>query len=154
MVAQAQPVYGLAHDGARDAIFNVHEWALNNATTDKDLTISLVSDPSVKTVGDVREISPASIPKAKTSGEGGPAHQRDDMSLGALVERHRPMRMQKVVLVPWGALFEIGKPAVWMIDPRSTTVSTEAHRHHRYTKDRIVNAGRPAGRRESSSARA
>ena len=28
VVAQAQPVFGLAHDGARDAVFNVHEWAL------------------------------------------------------------------------------------------------------------------------------
>ena len=68
VVAQAQPIYTLARDGPRDAVFNVHEWALNNATTDKDLAISLVSDPSVKTVGDVREIAPAFNPESETVG--------------------------------------------------------------------------------------
>ena len=46
------------------------------------------------------------------------------MSLGSLVNGTAPMRTQKVVLLPWGALFEIaGKPAVWVIDPEQHTVS-------------------------------
>ncbi len=62
VVSQAQPVYSLARDGPRDAIFNVHEWALNNVTTDKDLGITLLSNPSVTAVGDLRAISPAVNP--------------------------------------------------------------------------------------------
>jgi multidrug efflux pump subunit AcrA (membrane-fusion protein) len=63
----------------------------------------------------------------------------DAMSLGALVNGTAPMTTQKVVLLPWGALFEIaGKPAVWVIDGRSTTVSLKPIVLSRYTKDRIV----------------
>jgi multidrug efflux pump subunit AcrA (membrane-fusion protein) len=51
---------------ARDAVFNVHEWALNNAMTDKDLAIALVLESAVKTVGDVREIAPAFNPDTET----------------------------------------------------------------------------------------
>jgi multidrug efflux pump subunit AcrA (membrane-fusion protein) len=49
------------------------------------------------------------------------------------------MLTHKVVLLPWGALFEIaGKPAVWVIDPRSTTVSLKPITLSRYTKNSLV----------------
>jgi len=97
----------------------------------------------VKTVGDVREIAPAFNPGSETVRVKVALRQTPDaMSLGALVNGTAPMRMQKVVLLPWGALFEIaGKPAVWVIDPRSTTVSLKPIVLSRYTKDSIVVAG-------------
>jgi RND family efflux transporter MFP subunit len=140
VVAQAQTVFVLARDGARDAVFNVHEWAMNNAVTDKDLAISLVSDPAVKTVGDVREIAPAFNTDTETVRVKVALRQTPDaMSLGSLVNGTAPMLTHKVVLLPWGALFEIaGKPAVWVIDPRSTTVSLKPITLNRYTRDRLV----------------
>lgn len=140
VVAQAQPVYTLAHDGPRDAIFNVHEWVLNNGTSDRDLTISLLANPAVKTVGDVREISPAVNPATETVRvKVGLRTTPHEMTLGALVDGTGPLRTQKVVLVPWGALFDIGgKPAVWTIDPRSNVVATKPIVIYRYTKDRIA----------------
>lgn len=140
VVAQAQAVFTLARDGARDAVFNVHEWALNNATTDKDIAIALVSDPAVKTVGDVREIAPAFNPASETvQVKIGLRRTPDAMSLGALVNGTAPMKTEKVVLLPWGALFEIaGKPAVWVIAPGNATVSLKPITLSRYTKDRIV----------------
>lgn len=148
VVAQAQPVYTLAHDGPRDAIFNVHEWVLNNGTSDKDLTISLLLNPSVTTQGDVREISPAVNPATETVRvKVGLRTTPHDMTLGALVNGTGPLRTQKVVLVPWGALFDMGgKPAVWTIDPASKVVSTKPIVIYRYTKDRIaVLSGLQAG---------
>ncbi len=140
VVAQAQTIFVLARDGARDAVFNVHEWAMNNAVTDKDLAISLVSDPAVRTVGDVREIAPAFNTETETVRVKVALRQTPDaMSLGSLVNGTAPMLTHKVVLLPWGALFEIaGKPAVWVIDPGSTTVSLKAIALDRYTKDRLV----------------
>ena len=140
VVAQAQPIFTLARDGARDAVFNVHEWAMNNATTDKDIAVSLLADPAVKTLGDVREIAPAFNTESETVRVKVALRQAPDaMSLGALVNGTAPMTTQKVVLLPWGSLFEIaGKPAVWVIDPRSTTVSLKPITLSRYTKDRIV----------------
>lgn len=148
VVAQAQPVYTLAHDGPRDAIFNVHEWVLNNGTSDKDLTISLLINPSVTTVGDVREISPAVNPATETvSVKVGLRSTPHEMTLGALVNGTGPLRTEKVVLLPWAALFDVGgKPAVWTIDPTSNMVSTKPIVIYRYTKDRIaVLSGLQAG---------
>jgi RND family efflux transporter MFP subunit len=140
VVAQAQPVFTLARDGARDAVFNVYEWAMNNAVSDRDLDIALVSDPSVRTVGDVREIAPAFDTRTETVRVKVALRQAPDaMSLGALVNGTSPMKTQKVVLLPWGALFEIaGRPAVWVIDPRETTVSLKPIVLSRYTRDRIA----------------
>lgn len=140
VVAQAQPVYTLARDGPRDAIFNVHEWVLNNGTSDKDLTISLLSNPSVTTLGDVREVSPAVNPATETvTVKVALRTTPHEMALGTLVNGTGPLKTQKVVLLPWGALFEIdGKPAVWTIDPKSNVVSTKPIAISRYTKDRIA----------------
>jgi len=143
VVAQAQPIYSLARDGPRDAVFNIHEWALTNVAIDNGLAIALVSDPAVKTLGDVRELSPAVNPSTETVTvkialrETPPA-----MSLGALVNGTGPMKQQKVVLVPWACLFEIdGKPAVWVIDRASNVVSLKPIAVGRYTKDHIAVSG-------------
>jgi RND family efflux transporter MFP subunit len=143
VVAQAQPIYSLARDGPRDAVFNVHEWALTNVAIDNGLAIALVSDPAVKTLGDVRELSPAVNPSSETVTvkialrETPPA-----MSLGALVNGTGLMKQQKVVLVPWTCLFEIdGKPAVWVIDRGSNVVSLKPIAVSRYTKDHIAVSG-------------
>ena len=140
VVAQAQPIYSLARDGPRDAVVNVHEWALANVAVDKGLVISLVSDPAVTTLGDVREISPAVNPNTETVTV--KVALRDTphaMTLGALVDGTGPTRQQKVVLVPWASLFEIdGRPAVWVIDPQSNVVSLKPITVTRYTKDHIA----------------
>ena len=140
VVAQAQPIYALARDGLRDAVFNVHEWALANVTTDTGLSISLVADPAVKALGDVRELAPAVNPDTQTVRV--KVALRDTppaMGLGSLVNGVGPMKLQKVVLLPWAALFDIGgKPAVWVIDPRSNVVSLKPITITRYTKDCIA----------------
>lgn len=148
VVAQAQPIYTIARDGPRDAVFNIHEWALHNVVFDKDLPVSMVTDPAVKTVGDVRQIAPVVNPTTATVmvkvslRETPPA-----MVLGSLVNAVGPMKSQKAVLLPWGSLFEIaGAPAVWTIDPASNTVSLRPVTINRYMKEHIaVASGLKAG---------
>ena len=57
------------------------------------------------------------------------------------------MRVQKVIMVPWSALFEIdGRPAVWVVDPASKAVSLKPITITRYTKDHIaVSSGLESG---------
>lgn len=143
VVAQAQPVFTLARDGPRDAVFQVHEWALANVASDRDLTIALQADPAVKTVGDLREIAAAVNPSTQTvMVKIGLRETPHAMTLGALVNGSGPMKQRKVMLLPWAALFEInGRPAVWVIDPRSNVVSLRPITIDRYTKDRIAVAG-------------
>ncbi len=143
VVAQAQPVYTIARDGPRDAVFNIHEWALTNVVLDKNLPIAMVTDPSVKTVGDVWQIAPvvnrttATVMVKINLRETPPA-----MVLGSLVNAVGPIRSQKAVLLPWGSLFEVaGAPAVWTVDPTSNTVSLKPVTVDRYMKNYIAVAG-------------
>ena len=148
VVAQAQPIYTLARDGPRDAVFNVHEWALTNVDAGKGVTISLVSDPAVTTLGDVRELSPAVNPSTQTvTVKIGLRETPAAMTLGALVNGTARLNQQKVVLVPWAALFEMeGRPAVWVLDPGGTIASLKPITIARYTKDQIaVSSGLQTG---------
>jgi RND family efflux transporter MFP subunit len=150
VVAQAQAVYAVARDGARDAVFNVHEWALANIAADKGLVISLVSDPAVKNLGDVREISPAVNPSTMTiTVKVGLRQTPPAMNLGSIVNGVGPMKQRKVFLLPWGALFEIdGAPAVWLIDPGSNTVSLKPVTIDRYIRDVVaISEGLQSGQR-------
>jgi membrane fusion protein, multidrug efflux system len=58
VVAQAQPVFGLAQDGDRDAVFNVHEWALANTALDTAITVSLLRDPAIRTAATLHRLVP------------------------------------------------------------------------------------------------
>ena len=77
------------------------------------------------------------------------------MILGCLVNGIGPMKSQKVVLLPWGALFEIdGKPAVWIDRPRQQHGFAEAgddrslqprqHRHVERPQIRATSSSPPA----------
>lgn len=140
VVAQAQAVYAVARDGARDAVFNVHEWALANIAADKGLAISLVSNHAITTIGDVREISPAVNPSTMTiTVKVGLRETPPAMVLGSIVNGMGPMKQRRVFLLPWGALFEIdGAPAVWLIDPRSNTVTLKPITVDRYNRGVIA----------------
>ena len=50
----------LAHDGPRDAVFNVSESVLGNEPVDRNIQIEikLVTDPSIHTTGKVRQVTP------------------------------------------------------------------------------------------------
>lgn len=147
VVAQAQPVYALARDGARDALFNVYEWAMANVELDKGLAVFLVADPAVKTTGTMRVVSPAVDANTMTvQVRFALADTPPAMILGSLVNGVGPLKPQKAVLLPWEAVFERdGKPAVWIVDPRSNTVSLKPVAMHRYARDAIPVTGLDPG---------
>jgi RND family efflux transporter MFP subunit len=140
VVAQAQAGFTLARDGARDAVFNVHEWVLTNVDPDVPVEIALVSDPSVKTSGTVRDVAPAiDASTATIAVKVALADPPPKMTLGTLVTGTGQLRKQQVILIPWSALFEIdGNPAVWVVDPRSRVVSLTPVVIDRFTRDKIA----------------
>ena len=143
VVAQAQPIYTIARDGPRDAVFNVHEWALNNVALGKDVPISMVTDPAVRTVGDVWQVAPVVNPATATIRVKVNLRETPPAMLpGSLVNAVGPMKSEKAVLLPWGSLFEIaGAPAVWTIDPATKAVALKPVTVNRYMKDHIAIAG-------------
>lgn len=126
VVQAAQTVFTVAEDGDRDAVFNVQETLVAKTAPSPVVTITLLSDPQVKAVGKVREVSPAvdlasgSI-RVKVAIPDTPA----GMPLGAAVIGSVSARPAKAILLPWQALTSsAGKPAVWIVDPSTKAVAT------------------------------
>ena len=140
VVEAGQTIFTIAEDGPRDAVFNVYEALLLRPPQEKGgIEITLQSDPSVKTVGLVREISPTVDPVSGTvKVKIGLSQTPERMTLGASVVGHGQLAAQTVVALPWGALFEWqGKPAVWVIDAKGA-VSPRAVTVERYLTGSVV----------------
>jgi len=147
VVSQAQPVYALVRDDRRDAVFDVHEWALANVEFDKGLAVSLAGDPAVTANGTVRLVSPAVDPATLTVQiRFGLADPPPAMALGSPVNGIGPLKPHSAVLLPWQAVFaRDGKPAVWVVDASAGTVSLQPVTIDRYTSESIAVTGLDSG---------
>lgn len=128
VVQAGQSAFRLALDGKRDAIFNINEALLLDGKRDVTVSLALVSDPRVKAMGHVREISPSVDAKTGTVqvkiGIDGDAK---GMTLGSSVSGSVTHVSPPRILLPWRALSELdGKPAVWVFDPATSTVNRRA----------------------------
>ncbi|MCF5051008.1 efflux RND transporter periplasmic adaptor subunit [Pseudomonas syringae] len=118
VVQATVPIFSLATDGERDAVFNVYESLLVEPPPDAPITVSLLDNPSIKAVGKVREVTPAvaantgtvqvkialqSLPKG--------------MELGSVVSATANGPAKASIELPWSALTkDLSEPAVWLID--------------------------------------
>jgi membrane fusion protein, multidrug efflux system len=140
VVQGAQAVFSLAHDGPRDAVFNVNESIFTQEPADRRIELSLVSDPGVKTTGTVREVAPTVDPatgtvRVKVDIEHPPAA----MTLGAAVSGEGRFKPRKVVVLPWSALSsQAGEPAVWVVDPQTRAVSPRPITIDRYETGKVI----------------
>lgn len=127
LTAQAQPVFALARDGGRDAIFNVYEWALAQVELDKGLAVSLVGAPAVHAQGTVRLVSPAVDPDTVTvQVRLGLADPPPAMAIGSRVNGVGPLKPRSAVLLTGQAAFEHDRrPAVRVVDPAAATVARQ-----------------------------
>ncbi len=125
VVQAAQPVFSLAQDGERDAVFDVYESIFLGNADDRSVSLALVSDAGVTASGDVREVSPAVDPKSSTirvkvAIKDPPAA----MTLGSPVAGSVKVKAQRQIALPWRALMAAGsRPAVWTVDPATRTAS-------------------------------
>jgi RND family efflux transporter MFP subunit len=125
VVKAATRAFTLAQDGERDAVFDVDESIFFGDFESGQISLALVSDPTVTAVGQVREVSPALDPKSSTvrvkvAIQNPPAA----MTLGSAVVGTAKRKPVSQITLPWTALMAIGsKPAVWIVDPASDTVS-------------------------------
>jgi multidrug efflux pump subunit AcrA (membrane-fusion protein) len=89
------------------------------------VSLALVSGPDVTGVGYAREISPAVDPKSSTvrvkvAIQNPPAA----MMLGSAIAGTAGTKPATEITLPWTALTATGsKPAVWIVDPRTSTAS-------------------------------
>jgi RND family efflux transporter MFP subunit len=125
VVQAAQPVFSLAQDGDRDAIFEVNEEVFFGDIEGGDVSLRLLSDPNVTALGRVREVSPAIDSKSSTVRVKVAIQQPPPaMSLGSAVAGMVRLKPSAQIALPWTALMAAGdKPAVWVVDPATKTAA-------------------------------
>ncbi len=119
VVQATVPIFSLARDGGRDAVFNVYESLLLAPENGKAITVSLIDDPQVQTTGHVREVTPT------VSAQSGTVQVKialdrvpDGMSLGAAVSATGNTSGRPAIELPWSALTkDLHDPAVWLVGP-------------------------------------
>jgi RND family efflux transporter MFP subunit len=125
VVQAGQMIATLARKDGRDAVFDVPAPVLRAASPDPEIIVHLTSDPSVTAHGRVREVAPQADPVTRTfEVRVGLTDPPPAMLLGATVTGQMSSEAGPVIDVPASALTRIDqKPAVWIVDPSTLTVS-------------------------------
>jgi membrane fusion protein, multidrug efflux system len=135
VVQAGQLIVRVARQDGRDAVFDVPGQVLRSAPTDPLITVSLTEEPAVKATGRVREVSPQADPVTRTfQVKVGLTDVPQTMRLGSTVVGRMQFDATATIEIPASALTEFDRrPAVWIVDPKSLTVSprnVEVLRHN------------------------
>lgn len=124
VVAAGRMIVTLAREGGRDAVFDVPERVLRASPRDPEVTVALTSDPSVRAIGRVRELSPQADPVTRTFAvRVGLIDPPSDMRLGSTVTGSISLGAPEGFELPATALIERdGEPAVYVFDPETGMV--------------------------------
>ncbi|MEJ5058404.1 MULTISPECIES: efflux RND transporter periplasmic adaptor subunit [unclassified Pseudomonas] len=147
VVQATMPIFGLARDGDRDAVFNVYESLLAEKPTNQTIVLSLLDNPAIKTTGTVREVTPS------VSAESGTVQVKvglnslpDGMQLGSVVSATVRGAGKSVVELPWSALTKnISEPAVWIVDDKGQAQLHSVTVSRYLTGKVIINGGLKGG---------
>ncbi len=125
VVHAGQMIVQLAGQGGRDAVFDVPEQHIRTGPRDPLVQIALTNDPTVRATGRVREVSPQADSATRTwQVKVGIIDPPEGMELGSTVTGRIKLAAPPGVEIPASALTEAnGRPAVWVVDPQSKSVS-------------------------------
>ncbi len=125
VIQAGQLIVRVAPKGGRDAVFDIPGQVLRSAPHDPLIDVSLTDDPTVTTVGRVREVAPQADPVTRTfEVKVGLTDPPAAMRLGATVVGRMHLDTAQTVEIPATALTEHDRrPAVWLVDPSTFTVS-------------------------------
>jgi RND family efflux transporter MFP subunit len=125
VVQAGKMIVQVARQGGRDAVFDVPEQAIRTGPRDPLVQIALTNDPTVRATGRVREVAPQADATTRTwQVKVGIIDPPPGMELGSTVTGTIKLAAPPGMEVPASALTEAnGRPAVWVVDPQSKTVS-------------------------------
>ncbi|MFO3663540.1 efflux RND transporter periplasmic adaptor subunit [Pseudomonas amygdali] len=129
VVQAAAPVFSVAHDGEREAVFSVYESLLRSDQTGTTVIISPIAQQSIQWTGIIREITPI------VSAANGTLRVRVALpdvavapALGSVVSARLQVRSQRAYALPWSALSRAkGQPAVWQVDAQARVKLTRVN---------------------------
>lgn len=124
VIQAGQPIFTVARQDGRDAVFDVPAQVLRAAPADATITIALADDPSVTAKARVRTVSPQADPVTRTfQVRLSLIDHPEAMRLGATVTGRLQLEGGQGISIPASALTSVNRqPAVWIVDPNSLTV--------------------------------
>lgn len=139
VVAAGRMVVQVAQEDVRDAIFDVPAQVKDRGSKNPEITVALSSDPTVTASGRIREIAPRADPVTGTFSVRVQLHNPPAaMRLGSTVTGKMSLDSATSIALPSSALIRSeGKPAVWLIDSTSSTVSLRPVAVHAYEATRV-----------------
>jgi membrane fusion protein, multidrug efflux system len=141
-VRAGQMVVKVAREEYRDAVFEVPaQLALSRRIPlDPTIHVALVDNPSIKTTGRIREVSPQADPvtrlfQVKVGLDNPPL----EFFLGVTVSGSINLDTSPIMTLPLTSIIESdGKPSVWVVDPASNTVALRAVEILRYDPSAVI----------------
>jgi RND family efflux transporter MFP subunit len=140
VVRAGQMIVQLAHQGGRDAVFDVPEQLIRTGPRDPLVHIALSNDPTVRASGRVREVASQADTATRTfQVKVGIIDPPEAMRLGATVTGRIELAGPPGVEVPASALTKAnGRTAVWIVDPKTQSVSVRSVEVLRYDPATVV----------------
>jgi len=140
VVGAGRMIVQIAREGGRDGIFDVPAQAKDAVLASPAITVALTMDPKVTAAGRVREVSPRADPvtgtfRVKVNLTNPPAAMR----LGSTVRMRMKVAGDTGFVIPASALMRSDRqPAVWIVDPKSATVSARTVDVRAFDADQVV----------------
>jgi RND family efflux transporter MFP subunit len=134
VVRAGQMVAQVARDSGLDAVFDAPEQLVRTGPRDPAVEIGLSDDPRIKAAGRIREVAPQADSATRTfQVKVGIIEPPEAMRLGSTVTGRIRLAAPDGVEVPATALSQSnGRPAVWVVDRRTQTVSLRSVNIERY----------------------
>ncbi len=140
VVEPGRMILRVALEGGRDAVFDVPGQVIRTASPDVEVSVVLAGEPKVRAKGWVREVAPQADAVTRTfrvrvALDDPPAAMR----LGSTVIGTIQSDSGSGIAIPASALTRAERqPAVWVVEPVSSTVSLRNIEVTRYDLDRVV----------------
>lgn len=140
VVQAGQMIVRIARANGRDAVFDVPAPLLRFAPVDPVITVALSDDPRVMAEGRVREVAPQADPITRTfEVKVGLSHPPEAFRLGATVVGTMRLDGGAAIELPASALTEFNRqPAVWIVDPETSTVALRNIEVQRFNPSSVV----------------
>jgi len=140
VVQAGRMILTVARQGGRDAVFDVSGQVIRSAPKDVPIMVSLTDDPAVTATGRIREVAPQADPVTRTfEVKVGLTDPPAAMRLGATVTGRLLLDPSLTIDIPATALTQSNQqPAVWIVDPATSTVSLRTIDVLRFDPDAVV----------------
>jgi RND family efflux transporter MFP subunit len=139
VVSAGQMVIQVADPNEREGVFAVADTVIGLAYVGLPIRVRLKSDPSISSLGNVREIAPNADPVTRTyTVRVTLPDPPDAMRLGAIVVARPEVASEEVIRIPAGALLQTGEPCVWMVEGTDHEVHKRLVKVLRFDTDAIL----------------